>query len=620
MDKEKLIELVQKSQAGDRKAQESLIMEVQDSVFYQCRKMLGNQQDAEDAAQDILIQMLGSLPSLKEPAAFWGWLNRSVANRCKNKLSREKKDRQIPEDEEGNSLLDTYENLDDQLVPDKALDNEETQRMMMELVDALPDAQRMCVMLYYYDEMPVKEIAAALEVSENTVKSRLNYARRSIKEGVEKYEKQGIKLYGVSPLPFLLYFLQREAQTGGLGAPAKAAMAEKVLSAGAGAMASAEGGAGTAAVGAVGRASAGGRLAALLAQKTVRIVLSVAILGGACGGIYFSRPSYRAGRQYDSAVVCMEQEDYQGAIDRFTAVIDLDPDRADAYIGRGNAYIWLAETEENLALAEADYTRAIELAPENEQGYLGLADVAIRQGEFEAAEQVLERGAAEAENGVGIQKKLEQTREGNITDSSGKTRRRAAYDGAHNLLWWHDYAYDAEGRQSSVTSYDSDGVQTGHVDLTYNEDGQDVWTYARDKSTGAVMPEERFYNQQGQHIKTVCYNEDGEILSIHKLQYDSEGRCTESTMSGKDGDEYRKDLYFYDAEGRRIKYEAYYRGKLEWYQETEYNGQDIRKDSHYDAEGNLEEYTVYVEDEEGKIIGRDCYDASGALIESVRDE
>ena len=291
MDKEKLIELVQKSQAGDRKAQESLIMEVQDPVFYQCRKILGNQQDAEDAAQDILIQMLGSLPSLKEPAAFWGWLNRSVANRCKNKLSREKKDQQIPEDEEGNSLLDAYENLDDQLVPDKALDNEETQRMMMELVDALPDAQRMCVMLYYYDEMPVKEIAAALGVSENTVKSRLNYARKSIKEGVEGYEKQGIKLYGVSPLPFLLYFLQKEAQTGGLSAVAKVAMAQSALSAGGGAVTASAGSVGgTAAVKAA--AGAGAKATGLIGSKVAMGLAGVAIAGTVAGGAYLAtRPA-----------------------------------------------------------------------------------------------------------------------------------------------------------------------------------------------------------------------------------------------------------------------------------------------------------------------------------------
>ena len=60
---------------------------------------------------------------------------------------------QIPEDGEGNSLLDTFESLDEQSVPDKALDNEETRRMILALVDSLPDAQRQCVLMFYYGEL-----------------------------------------------------------------------------------------------------------------------------------------------------------------------------------------------------------------------------------------------------------------------------------------------------------------------------------------------------------------------------------------------------------------------------------------------------------------------------------
>lgn len=135
-----------------------------------------------DATQDVLIVMITSLDKLKEPAAFWGWVNGITANRCRHLLSSHHKEWQIPEDEEGNSMLDSMENLDEQLVPEKALDNEETRRMILGLVDDLPPEQRMSVLFYYYDEMSVKDIAAAMETSEGTVKSRLNYARRGHQE------------------------------------------------------------------------------------------------------------------------------------------------------------------------------------------------------------------------------------------------------------------------------------------------------------------------------------------------------------------------------------------------------------------------------------------------------
>ena len=102
-------------------------------------------------------------------------------------------DLQLLEDEDGHSILDDIENLDQQLVPDAAFDNAETAQMIDEIVEALPEAQRMCTLLFYFDEMSVKEIANVMGTSENTVKSRLNYARRAIKERVLDYEKAGIK-------------------------------------------------------------------------------------------------------------------------------------------------------------------------------------------------------------------------------------------------------------------------------------------------------------------------------------------------------------------------------------------------------------------------------------------
>ena len=121
--------------------------------------------------------------------------------------------------------------------------------MIRELIDKLPETQRVAVMSYYNAEMSVKEIAELLGVSENTVKSRLSYGRNAIEKGVKEYEKQGIKLYGLSPLPFLLYLLRSSAELGSDAAASAAASA--VLSVGASA-------AGTAAADAAGSAGAAG--------------------------------------------------------------------------------------------------------------------------------------------------------------------------------------------------------------------------------------------------------------------------------------------------------------------------------------------------------------------------
>lgn len=254
--------LITESQAGDRQAQEQLILAVQNHVYYHCRKILCNEDDALDASQEILISLLRGLPSLREPAAFWPWLNQITCRFCYKLHARRRLS--LPFSAIGGE--DTFcEEADDQTVPDKALDTEENRRMVRELVDALAEVQRLCILMYYYDEMSVKDISAALDISEGTVKSRLHYARQRIKKGAEAYAAQGSPLCGV--LPFLRYFLQQEAASCGLGAAAAKSLAGAVLAAGSGAAAAAAGAAGLA-----GRSAlvlAGAALAAVIAGGTL---------------------------------------------------------------------------------------------------------------------------------------------------------------------------------------------------------------------------------------------------------------------------------------------------------------------------------------------------------------
>ena len=170
MEKEQLIALVRKSRSGDTESIEKLLQYAHTSVSYQCRKMLNNAQDAEDMTQEVLVTIYTKLDTLQEPAAFNKWVNQITATRCINALNRTHVEYQFAEDEEGHSILDTLEELDEQVIPDKAIDNAETARMIEEIVEGLPDVQRAATLMFYYDEMSVKEIAKTMKVSENTVK------------------------------------------------------------------------------------------------------------------------------------------------------------------------------------------------------------------------------------------------------------------------------------------------------------------------------------------------------------------------------------------------------------------------------------------------------------------
>ena len=300
---EELLAWIERARQGDREAQGELVQIVRNRVYYHCKQMLKREEDAQDAAQDVLITMLTSLDKLREPAAFWGWVNGITANRCRHLLSTPHKEWQIPEDEEGNSLLDRLENLDDRLVPEKALDDEETRRMLLELVDELPPEQRMCVLFYYYDEMSVREIAQAMDTSEGTVKSRLNYARKAIKKGVEEHERRGVKLYGVAPLLLLVYFLRQEAEACALDGTAAAATAAAAAQAGAAAEAGGAVSSGTASAAAGGGASGAASAASGVSVKVIAALVAGAVaVGGAAVGITTASSRERAADAPPAAV------------------------------------------------------------------------------------------------------------------------------------------------------------------------------------------------------------------------------------------------------------------------------------------------------------------------------
>lgn len=198
MEQKDVLQLVWACQKGDSRALERLVIAVQDQVLFHCIRMMHSRADAEDAAQDILIAMIRGLDTLWSPDAFWAWLYRIIANTCNHQLGREKL-ALLHQQEVEEEMLDSLEELDRSYQPEYLLESEEKRRIIVSLIDGLPEPQRLCVLLYYYNGLSVRDITAILESPEGSVKSRLNYARRSIKRGVDTYTQQGIELYRVFP-------------------------------------------------------------------------------------------------------------------------------------------------------------------------------------------------------------------------------------------------------------------------------------------------------------------------------------------------------------------------------------------------------------------------------------
>lgn len=205
-EKEKIVKLVNRIQNQDSTATELLYKLLANKIYYYALKLVRNPEDAKDIMQESFIQAFQKIDTLQQPESFCSWLYCITSNKCKNFFKKNSKVTLMETE-----MLEDVEWIDDDeaILPESALNQAETADLMKQIIDQLPEAQRSCIILYYFNELSVKEIAQALECSEGTIKSRLNYGRKQIKEGVLELEhKKGTKLYNLAPLSLLLSLLR----------------------------------------------------------------------------------------------------------------------------------------------------------------------------------------------------------------------------------------------------------------------------------------------------------------------------------------------------------------------------------------------------------------------------
>ena len=195
MDKDKYVSLVSAAQAGDKDAIDQLFNTFYGEVYYFALKTVKDDEVAQDITQETFVEIINTIGDLKEPAAFVSWMKQITYHQC-TRYFRKKKDIIVDENEDGYSVFDTIEEENGEFLPDEALDRKDLKETVLSMLNTLSPEQRSATILYYFDELSVKEIAEIQKVSEGTVKSRLNYARKALKDSVTSYEqKTGVVLH-----------------------------------------------------------------------------------------------------------------------------------------------------------------------------------------------------------------------------------------------------------------------------------------------------------------------------------------------------------------------------------------------------------------------------------------
>lgn len=185
-------ETVEKVKQGDQQAKEVLYTETCQHMFFLAKSIVKSDEEAMDIIHDSYICVFQKLDNIKNLSGFKSYLRTTVVNRCKNYLSKKKPLYLSDMTEDGEDF--ELEDIDGE-IPDELLENKDVIECVRRVVESLPEEQRMCVILRYYDEMSLQEIADTLEVSLGTVKSRLSRASKKMRDEIERLEKEENKKF-----------------------------------------------------------------------------------------------------------------------------------------------------------------------------------------------------------------------------------------------------------------------------------------------------------------------------------------------------------------------------------------------------------------------------------------
>jgi RNA polymerase sigma-70 factor (ECF subfamily) len=183
--------LVQSAQKGDLDSFNTLILNYQDRVFNTALRILGDEDIAQDAAQEAFISAFRSISSFRG-GSFKAWLLRTVTNACYDELRRQKRKPTTPlepDTEDGEEMDSPRWLADPNMTPAEQSEADELEHAVQHCLDTLPTEFRTVVVLADVQGMDYSEVAIASRVPLGTIKSRLARARLRLRECLRGFEE-----------------------------------------------------------------------------------------------------------------------------------------------------------------------------------------------------------------------------------------------------------------------------------------------------------------------------------------------------------------------------------------------------------------------------------------------
>jgi len=185
------LNLIENFKKGDSSAFGEIVLKYQDKVYNLCRHMLGNVEDAEDAAQDVFLKAYQALPKFQPDASLFTWLYHIATNTCIDYKKKPIFESLFGDSGEGEKLI--HDRASDAPSPEKLYQSKQIDEALQKSLGKLSPKLRAIIILKEIEELSYEEIADTLEISMGTVKSRIARAREELQKLMQKFREQNPK-------------------------------------------------------------------------------------------------------------------------------------------------------------------------------------------------------------------------------------------------------------------------------------------------------------------------------------------------------------------------------------------------------------------------------------------
>ena len=163
---------------------EAFVREYQDMVFATAVRLLANPAEAEDIAQTVFLRAFERFASIEASATVAGWLKTVTTNLCLNHLARYRARWQFFSELDRPDSDERYEATVPAPMGRDETEEASRQERLERAVHALPDQQRVPLVLFHFEDMTYKEIAAALGISVAKVRTDIHRGRGALKQAI----------------------------------------------------------------------------------------------------------------------------------------------------------------------------------------------------------------------------------------------------------------------------------------------------------------------------------------------------------------------------------------------------------------------------------------------------